>query len=257
VKTVQTEIGSNGGTTEKTFRVRKTQVIEALMWLKTHNPLYFDIIIDYDNLDWIDGEEGDLERTLRTTEEPIFTRVDQTPENADLGPAPGQAFGPEEGTDNIQYYGYIEQGGSSEVSPEDKHITACLQDALESSPSKKEIGIDFPQIGVEPVNEYGDKRIFALAFPWLFPGGIGDVKDFPGHMSTWGRNLLLFRDGRFAKDKIFSFFAMNYISRHRNASSGRWFVSDFNKNCPETLEELQKEIAIGNTSFVSQIKQLL
>ena len=46
---------------------------------------------------------------------------------------------------------------------------------------------------------------------------------------------------------------MNYISRHRNSSSGNWFVTDFNKNCPETLEELHQEIAEGNTSFVNQI----
>ena len=31
-----------------------------------------------------------------------------------------------------------------------------------------------------PVDEFGDTRIFTNAFPWLFPGGVGDVKDFAG-----------------------------------------------------------------------------
>jgi hypothetical protein len=113
--------------------------------------------------------------------------------------------------------------------------------------------MDFPTTSHDPVDEYGDKRIFALSFPWLFPGGLGDIKDFPGSMNTWGRNMLYYKDARFTTDKIFSFFAMNYISRHRNSSSGHWFVSDFNKNCPETLEDLHNKIASGNTSFINQI----
>ena len=65
--------------------------------------------------------------------------------------------------------------------------------------------------------------------------------------------MLHYEDGRFATAKMFSFFALNYIIRHRNASSSNWFVSDFNKDCPETLEELHERIARGDTTFVNNI----
>jgi hypothetical protein len=42
----------------------------------------------------------------------------------------------------------------------------------------------------------------------LFPGGIGDVSDFPseaGGAKQWGKNLLYYQDGRFTKDIFFLF----------------------------------------------------
>ena len=43
--------------------------------------------------------------------------------------------------------------------------------------------------GPVPINEFSTERLFARAYPWLFPGGIGDVKDFPGTPKQWGKNL--------------------------------------------------------------------
>ena len=116
--------------------------------------------------------------------------------------------------------------------------------------------IAWPAIQDAPVSEYGPTRIFARAFPWLFPGGFGDIKDFPRSelaAADWGRRLLFYEDGRFAKDKIFSFFALNYTVRHRNASGGKFFVDHFQHNVPDTLEELQDNISQGDTSFVNNL----
>ena len=41
----------------KSLRVNRKKVIEALDWLKKHNPLYSDITIRESNLDWMQGEE--------------------------------------------------------------------------------------------------------------------------------------------------------------------------------------------------------
>ncbi len=49
---------------------------------------------------------------------------------------------------------------------------------------------------------------FCLAFPWLFPGGIGDIKEsrlYELELSNWAENLLYYQDGRFAKDKLWCF----------------------------------------------------
>ena len=74
--------------------------------------------------------------------------------------------------------------------------------------------LNWPSVGDTPVNEYSETKIFALAFPWLFPGGEGDVNDYPGDITEWGKNMLFYQDGRFDNDEYFSFFAMNYITRH-------------------------------------------
>jgi len=170
-----------------------------------------------------------------------------------MGPCAEQAFAPEEDTENIHTFGYLDQGGRAVLSEEDAEINAVIQDAVAKSPNKKFISLAYPEISELPVNEFSDKKLFALSFPWLFPGGIGDFKDFPGTAATWGRTLLFYQDGRFATDPIFNFYALNYITRQRNAKNGKWFVQDNVKCCPNSLEELHERIAKGDTSFVNGI----
>jgi hypothetical protein len=76
-----------------------------------------------------------------------------------------------------------------------------------------------------------------LAFPWLFPGGIGDIKEsreYDIDIADWAQNLFFYKDGRFDKDNLWCFFVLNYIQRHRNKSQSRWFVSDFVGDFPQT-----------------------
>ena len=114
--------------------------------------------------------------------------------------------------------------------------------------------ICWPKTSEVPVSECSNKKLFALAHPWLFPGGVGDVTDFPtDDIGKWGEMLFRHKDGRFQNDKFFCFYALNYITRHRNASSGSWFVREFSKGCPENLEDLKSQIEAGNTSFINRI----
>jgi hypothetical protein len=93
-----------------------------------------------------------------------------------------------------------------------------------------------------------------MAFPWLFPGGIGDIKDFPGsNIGDWGRMMYHYEEGRFARDPLFCFFAENYIIRRRNSTSGRYFTEDFHKDSPTTLDDLQQAINDGDTKFVNNL----
>jgi hypothetical protein len=64
---------------------------------------------------------------------------------------------------------------------------------------------------------------------------------------------MLYKDGRFAKDKVWCFFILNYSSRHTNQSSGGFFVDNFYKEGPKTLEELQEEISSGNLAWLDRI----
>jgi hypothetical protein len=67
--------------------------------------------------------------------------------------------------------------------------------------------MSWPYVSHKPMSEY-DKHsnLFCKAFLWLFPGGVGDYYgDYQEEeLSTaeWVRRMVLHKDGRFAKDKM-------------------------------------------------------
>jgi hypothetical protein len=144
--------------------------------------------------------------------------------------------------------------------PEDRlihnEILKEIDDEIDRSKKKKDISVQWPNSGPIPINEFSTNRLFVRAYPWLFPGGIGDVRDFPseaGGAKQWGKNLLYYQDGRFTKDKFFLFYSLNYITRQRNASSGNWFIREFSNGGPSTLSELKDSIRKGDTLFVNRL----
>ncbi len=44
------------------------------------------------------------------------------------------------------------------------------------SKSKTTPRINWPTREVKPISQYSDSKIACLEFPWLFPGGVGDIK---------------------------------------------------------------------------------
>ena len=254
LKTIQTEVGSDKPTRTDAFKVRRHQVLEALQFLKKYNKVYHDIEIDESRLGWIDGDVGDLEGFV-IDESAVEPGSLNTTKNSDMGPSPRVTIDTEGDGTFLPTFGYVDMGGRCTVSTKDKNINDVLQECVSQSPKKKEITVDWPAVSTTPVNEYSQKKIFALAFPWLFPGGEGDVRDYPGSNKegAWGKHLLYYEDGRFARDKIFSFYALNYITRMRNNSSGKWFVDKFQQNCPETLGDLKESIEKGDTKFVNSL----
>jgi hypothetical protein len=39
------------------LQVNRKNVLDALLWLKKHNPFYADVSLKEENLDWMQGEE--------------------------------------------------------------------------------------------------------------------------------------------------------------------------------------------------------
>ena len=64
LKSMKAEIGSDKALVTKAYRVRRKKVLRALIWLKKYCSEYSDISIDESNLDWIEGEEAQLEGTV-------------------------------------------------------------------------------------------------------------------------------------------------------------------------------------------------
>jgi len=105
------------------------------------------------------------------------------------------------------------------------------------------------------------------AYPWLFPGGIGDlydeergsVKDLNGpvkDLRSWARHLTQYCDGRFSSDQLFTLYVFNVIQRHDNNTDGNFFFKDdkWLGSNPPTLEELKDQIRAGNFSYVSKLR---
>lgn len=251
---VKAEIGSDSSMT-RTFKVNRKRVLDALEWLKVYNREYADITIDASRLDWIEGDESDLD-TYVIKDDTTKTAANDDHTNADMGPCATQCLDPQLMGTDIHAYGYLPDDGPAELSATDQRINNELQHAIRESHMGKQDQMEWPEVSDMPVNEYDDTRIFARAFPWLFPGGYGDIKDFENseaNLASWGRRLLYYEDGRFAADKLFVFFCMNYIVRHRNSSSGKFFIDNFQRNVPETLDELKETIRSGDMSFVNHL----
>jgi len=109
-------------------------------------------------------------------------------------------------------------------------------------------------------SEFDDtKQVFINAFPWLFPGGVGDVWDPKRgrqNIRHWLQRLLSYKDGRFQKDHIFALYAYNMVQRHENNSRGNYFINQpaLVGPAPPTVEELKERIRGGDDKFISVLQ---
>ena len=254
VQRLRADIGGED-TVQREFLVRRRKVLSALVWLKRYNHLYSDIIIEESNLNWM-GDRDEACLNALTLNCPDMEGTFDGPITEDNGPAKAQAIAPRDNGTDITAIGVITEDEPTVLSEGDETIQLELRKSLRNAKKGgKPVRINWPTIGATAVSEYEPTiKVFCLAFPWLFPGGYGDASDYyNGNAADWGRHMLLYEDGRFARDKYFCFYAMNYIIRRQNQKHGRWFVDGFMKNCAPTLDDLKDEIAKGNDQFINTL----
>jgi hypothetical protein len=154
--------------------------------------------------------------------------------------------------DELKTCGIHVEDASPLMSEEDNELRDVIKVGTESVPS-----LPWPYVSSDPVNEYDTtEKIFCKAFPWLFPGGVGDFNDYRERKisaTDWVARMLQYEDGRFASDKMWCFFALNYSTRRRNQTSGRFFVDGFDKDAPESMDELKDRLRKGDTTFIDKI----
>ena len=240
-----------------TFSIRRDAVLKALYWLKKHNIEYQDITIQESNLNWIkDGLEEDLPSCNIELE---AESIDLQPSLQDHGPSISQQA---ECLENEQEeeipFGILPQTAPHLPKQNDSFITNSLKETIQEATNKnKKATINFPYINPTPVSEYDtNSGLFPKAFPWLFPGGRGDFNQFRNTkltISDWAKNLVLYEDGRFAKDKMWGFYVLNYATRKKNQTSGGYFIDSFFKEGPKNLEDLKAKIQNGDTSWIDRI----
>ena len=196
-----------------------------------------------------------------TTTSPSSTDAEDSDEEEDL--TEGHAEGAIDVHDDIHrinqppgIFGYLATPKDC-FQPQNKDATTTQQLRESFQRNTTSTSIDFPYISERPVNEYDTTtRLFCKAFPWLFPGGTGDFNDYSEIKETvdeWICRLLYYKDGRFACDKIWAFFALNYALRKKNSESGAYFVNGFFDNGPKTLQELQELLRDGNHDWINRL----
>ena len=182
-KAIQAEIGSNASRTQE-FTVDKTKIGKALQWLKKYNEEYKHINIDMTALDWLVEEKGVLGAYAVSDHE-------EKDNNLDYGPNASMTKATTEQGDNIKTFGYVNDSPPTIISRLDTKIHNDLVVEVNKSKKKEYISVHWPSTGPVAISEYSSTRLFTQAFPWLFPGGIADIKDFNGDISKWGENMLL------------------------------------------------------------------
>ena len=109
------------------------------------------------------------------------------------------------------------------------------------------------------------EQVFVNAYPWLFPGGIGDLYD-PRRgkvkdIHSWATHLIRYQDGRFINDQMFCLYVLNVLQRHTNNSQGNFFYKDKNflgasVRMPPTVEELQDQLKAGDMTYLNKLRYL-
>jgi len=211
VKVIRSGTTNTGKNISTSFNVNKYRVVAALCWLKKHNPLYNDIVIIEKNLSWIKGVSDEL-TDIVTIESNESNFLDDN----DKGPCEKQVFGPLDKVTNHddKAFGCI-SGEKAQIVHDGDQLLA--EEIRRKSNNRVIPRLNWPTCDIKPITEYSSTKILCLAFPWLLPGGVGDIKETRNYevdIGDWAQNLLFYKDGRFARDKLWSFFTLNYIQRH-------------------------------------------
>ena len=239
------------------FLIRRDKVLNALYWLKQHHPGYTNIRIAEENLDWM-GKSS--EKYLNRDSISFLKTVTQEINSNNKECANSTSVSTQQTCDSVskpmEIFG-ISPTSPSEKRTEDINIKKKLEQTMKSVGAQVS-PLMFPKIDEEPINEFCTNRMFANAYPWLFPGGLGDItntnkKGKEAYAFEWAERLLRWPDGRFMSDELFSFHLPNFLTRHVNNNSGFFFVSNYIEEKNISIEEVQEQIRGGNTDFVKKI----
>ena len=232
------------------FIIRKKKVMDALFWLKRFNPLYRDdesVTINASNLSWMgDSDECQLNDIITVNDNKhISDEEDCTVSKHQTGVKPNMEYG---GT-SVEKVKVCHQY-------DDKMTVSELIRAVKKS-GQTIPNMDFPQIKLDPIDEYSGISLFCGAFPWLFPGGVGDVIDDSGEqkqdLNRWLERLMRYKDYRFERDKMFAFYANDYCQRKMANSNAGFFVKRVCGDCPSSLDDLTEQIENGNFKFIHKL----
>jgi hypothetical protein len=203
------------------FRVRKSNVLAWLRYLKAHNPDYRYINISMERVNAL-PEDADISSSLQVINEPATEPEDVEPDPED------------ETTFSIPAVSMVPNFEATETITEQ-----ILRDLTAQRPASQ---IPAPSVRMTPIDEAaGKERILSMAFPTLYPTGRGDFNTprlREVSLKEYARHLMCFHDGRFGRHPRWRFFVFNLLMRRKAGMQARYYVSKGSNLANMTREEL-------------------
>ena len=217
------------------FRVRRTVVQEALMWLLENNEYYRanQVHLNQETLRQL-PEDGNL------------TELN----SLQLEDSSGQTVPRED-----QYNAHLPSSfvpNAVQQRTEQETVRQSIADRQSGSTHH----LMWPTIGGTPINEFTTEGYFTMAFPTLFPTGRADFLGQRCNKVTIGnyfKHLLMYDDGRFAKHPRFRFFALNTEMRWRALEAGRIYIRQHPGDAQLTVDELRDMVGRDGEAFSSRV----
>ena len=186
--------------------VRREVVLKALSWLRVHNPLYHEIVIDPQRISMLPEndildyhiEQIEVSSAART----VVSRYDLS-NGHPTGPPP----------DSSVTFESVLVTDVDVNAPSHQLKAAALRHAKR--------GGSFIQVPHDPnpVNEFFNPVMFPMLYPTLFPYGIGGFEDrrrlVPIGFENHVKHMLSLSDRRFQEHYSFMFVAFNVIQRRK------------------------------------------
>ena len=245
--------GNNSSCEQKDFRVRRHVVRMWLKYLIKHNPLYKEIKINQIELEKL-PDAGDIDDRLPTE----LLTDDYTTVNEDIdkfvteiqnGPESGAATGNHNKNPMTENYAGLPPDSMSGLVEEE--IFKTMKEKIDEAKDAPVFG--WPSIG-EKVSDYSYQYVQALAFPTLFPHGVGDYfggeREVPITLGQSAAHLLKYcykaSNGEwiypFARNNRWLHWVQNTVERHRFNSQKIVFLQKSPEFANLSDEELKKII---------------
>ena len=236
-------IRTGADNTQAQFRVRRSKVVNALLWLKLNNIFYRDIEIDHIQV-------------AALPEDGIPDGIPQCHSDSD---APDEEGPPSEidQCDPIQTTSFLPK--PQEIQREESAIRAAI---ASSDP------LQWPQLGQQGLNEFTTQGLATQVFPTLFPYGLGDPtatdRQYAVSLSDSFKHLMRYSDmspnatfrWRFASHPRFPFWAMNMKQRHQLISQSKIFMQRNPNDANLTIEQLRDMVGrMDSTHLINRLQR--
>lgn len=187
---------------------RADRIRRALVWLKTHNPLYADITINESVL-----QEIPLDGLLPFHIDHVDPSAGQTvlQSRYDAHPAVHDAFTSFSTEDKIPFENVVISDVEGHASSDELRAAAVRHIKIR--------GGDYLKVphAEAPVNEFGNPALFPMIYPTLFPYGIGGCEDSERRrqvsLKAHVKHLFSLADRRFQEHPSFMFTTFNILQR--------------------------------------------
>ncbi|KID81041.1 ATP-dependent DNA helicase PIF1 [Metarhizium guizhouense ARSEF 977] len=190
------------------FRVRKGRVITWLRFLKEHHPDYRYITISQDRIHALPVDDDVSSSFTSILDRDPAEEGQGQPVSDELPPPNSQSMVPNLNITTTE-------------------MDRIMQDITGRKPPPP--CLPAPSIRKTPIDEASGKdRIFAMAFPTLYPTGRADFNTprlRKVDLNDYARHLMCFHDGRFGQHPRWRFLVFNILMRRKANSSARFYVS--------------------------------